>query len=64
MESKKVLGVREVQSNHCLNQSRACPTRRVKKRLGSGKSKAIFGSAVWQPTTEGLQDVEFLQDDA
>lgn len=36
---------------------------RIKKRLGSEKSRAIIGPAVWQPAAEGLQDVEILWDD-
>lgn len=58
-----MLGVTEEQSNHCIRQARAHPTWRVKKRLGSGKSRAIIGLAAWQPATEGLQDVEILWDD-
>lgn len=60
MDCKEVLGVREEQSSHSLSQSGAHPTWRVKMCWGSGKSGALIGPAVYQPATEGLQDVEIL----
>lgn len=53
-----MLGVREVQSNHCLSQSRACPTRRVKKRFGSMKSKASLSQLSGDPL---LKDYKILK---
>lgn len=58
MDCKEVLGVREEQRK--LKSVWTHPTRRVKMCLGSGKSRAPIGPAVYQPATEGLQDVEIL----